>query len=138
MKRFAIANFSAMTAVLLTTSCTPLRPIPAPVVAAGDTVRWKRHQIEGLSIRSENASSYHNMTFGQKGVLLESGGQKDGMSTFPVSGWRLRHGRLFQTNIEGDYYGDEFHLVSIGSDELICRDDLGRKHHWQVTSRPTQ
>ena len=113
--------------------CSSLPDVPDAVLKHGDTRRWARDQVEGLCIRRENETTFDTMSFNRGGIFTGSGGPKDGMICMGgVTGWRLKRGRLFHTDVEGHHLGSEFHLVSLTDTELKYRDGSGELYVYQV------
>jgi|GEM_PF-3780361 len=64
-------------------------------------------------------------SFDRGGTLAVTFGEKGGMASGPLMGWRLHQGRLFICDAEGNDLGEELSLVRYADDEVIVRRSNG-------------
>lgn len=102
------------------------------MTAHNDIIPWKREQVEGLEITLISKTRYEYLAFTKDGSLLISAGQLGGMIVGPVCGWRLKHGRLFRSDMEGNDLGDEMSLVSMTNDILTIRNSDGKLVYYRI------
>jgi hypothetical protein len=125
---------AALIALTLCTSCQTLLPRSAAVETYGDTVLWKREQVEDLEVTLLDSDGHQHLCFNKGGILTVSGGA-GGMVTGGVCGWRLRQGRLFTCDTEGEALSEEFYLVSLTDELLTVRRTGGELERYKVHPR---
>lgn len=116
-----ILFLASLLAALSLASCRSLPPQPASALAHGDTIPWRYDQVAGLSMTLDDPKRIEYYGFGQKGALAMTVGERGGMVTGPLLGWRLDRGRLFICDAGGKDLGTELFLVRYSDDEVIIR-----------------
>ena len=112
-------------------SCRSLPPQQDPALAHGDTIPWRYDQVLGLSMTLDDPKRVEYYSFGQKGGLAVTFGERDGKCCGPLIGWRLYRGRLFLCDFEGRNLGEELYLVSYTHDEVVIRRSSGELAHFK-------
>lgn len=114
------------------TSCQSLPERSAAVESFHDTIPWKRNQVVGLTVSLIDPQRIEYLSFGKCGMLAMTGGSVGGKVCGPLLGWRLRRGRLFMSDTEGENLGGEMYLVSLTHETLTTRRSTGELARYKV------
>lgn len=123
-----------LTGILCVPALVGCRSLPLqhqPALAHGDTIPWRHDQVLGLSMTLDDPKRMEYYSFGHKGALAVTVGERDGKCCGPLLGWRLYRGRLFLCDFEGRNIDEEFYLVRYGQEEVVIRRSSGELAHFK-------
>ena len=125
VNRIPILLFACLGVMFALMSCRSLPRQRDSALAHGDTIPWRYDQVLGLSMTLDDPNRVEYYSFGRKGALAVTFGERDGKCCGPLIGWRLYRGRLFLSDFEGHTLDEELYLVRYAHDEVVIRRSSG-------------